>query len=58
MTGREAARLEREQARIARKQRIFMSDGVLTKRQLLSLHRDLTRLRRHIHKQKHDRQHR
>ena len=58
LTGKAAARLESEQARIARKQRIFKSDGELTKRERVSLHRDLTHLSRHIHKQKHDRQHR
>ena len=58
LTGSEAARLEREQASIARKQRIFKSDGELTNRERVSLHRDLTRLSRHIHRQKHDRQHR
>ncbi len=54
LTKREAVRLEREQARIAKKERRFKSDGELTRRERASLHRDLTRSSRHIYKQKHD----
>ncbi len=54
LTGREAVRLEREQARIARKEARFKSDGELTRRERAILHRDLNRSNRHIYGQKHD----
>jgi hypothetical protein len=54
LTRRETIRLEKEQARIARKEHRFKSDGVLTKRERAILHRDLNRSSRHIYRQKHD----
>jgi hypothetical protein len=54
LTRREVFRLEKEQARIARQERRFKSDGTLTKRERAILHRDLNRSSRHIYRQKHD----
>ncbi len=55
---REAFRLSKEQAHIARKERVFKSDGILTKRERVNLQLSLDRSSRHIFKEKHDRQYR
>ena len=53
---REAARLEREQARIAGHEAAAKADGVVTKQERAQLHREQNRASRHIAKEKHDRQ--
>ena len=58
LTGKEAYRLEREQVRLRRQERRFKSDGVMTKRERLVMHRDLNRSSKHIYHQKHDGQRR
>ncbi len=58
LTAREAGRLRKEQAKIRREERRFKSDGMLTERERVKLHRDLNRSSKHIYRQKHDRQHR
>jgi hypothetical protein len=50
----EAHRLEREQAQIRHKERIYKADGVLTAAERRDLERDLNRADRHIYNQKHD----
>ena len=54
LTGREAVRLKKEQMQIARKERIFKSDGNFTRRERAILNHDLKRASRHIFKEKND----
>ena len=54
LTRFEARRLEREQAQLRRKERIYKADGVLTAAERRDLQRDLNRAERHIYNQKHD----
>ncbi len=56
LTKREAFRLEKEQARIAKKERRFKSDGEFTKKEKAILKHDQNKASKHIYKQKHDRQ--
>lgn len=56
LTKREAARLEREQARIEWHEAAAKADGVVTREERRQLHRELNRASRHIAKEKHDRQ--
>ena len=58
LTPREAARLEREQAKIAAEEKAFRSDGKLSKAERKKLRRDQNRASRHIRREKHDAQHR
>ena len=53
---REAARLEREQGRIAAHEEKAKADGVVTKEERRELNREQNRASRHIAKEKHDRQ--
>lgn len=54
LTGREAARMQRQQNKIDRKEQAYRSDGVLTKRERIDLRTDLNQTSRRIYKQKHD----
>ena len=57
LTPREAARLERSEARLNREERRFRRSGDgLSPRERAKLERDLNRESRHIYRQKHDRQ--
>jgi len=56
LTPSEAARLEREQARISREEQRFLSDGHLSPRERRHLQRDEQRASRHIWRERHDRQ--
>ena len=58
LTGREFARLEREQARIERNVAIARSDGRFTKREHARIEREQDRASRDIYRQKHDGQER
>ena len=53
---REAARLEKEQGRIAAHEEKAKADGVVTKEERRKLNREQNRASRHIAKEKHDRQ--
>lgn len=53
---REAARLERQQGRIAAHEEAAKADGVVTREERAKLHREQNRASRHIAKEKHDRQ--
>ena len=54
LTGREAARLERQQRQVRREERLFRADGRLGPAERATLNRDLNRTSRHIWRQKHD----
>ncbi|MFQ5485293.1 MAG: hypothetical protein ACE5DO_08170, partial [Desulfobacterales bacterium] len=54
LTAREANRLARRQAQIARKERRFKSDGIFTKRERAIIHKDLAEASQNIYRQKHD----
>lgn len=54
LTKREAARLKYQSHVNAQKERRYRSDGVLTKRERLNLHKGLTRTSNNIYYQKHD----
>ncbi len=56
LTGREAARLERQDARIDRRAERARADGVVTPGEGARLTRQQNRASRHIYRQKHDRQ--
>lgn len=56
LTPDEAARLQREQARISRKEQRYLSDGTLSDREQAKLQHDLNRASRHIWRERHDRQ--
>lgn len=56
LTPREAARLEREQAKIKRDEQQMKSDGKLTVQERKKLKREQNRASKHIYNQKHDRQ--
>jgi hypothetical protein len=56
LTTGEAARLEHEQAAIAREEQRFLSDGNLSPREKRRLMRDETRATRRIWRERHDRQ--
>ncbi len=56
LTKREAARLERQEAKIAAEEKAFRSDGKLSVRERAKLQRDLNKTSRHIYRQKHDAQ--
>lgn len=56
LTPKEAARLEREQARIREEEAAMKADGKLDASERRKLHQDLNRSGRHIAKEKHDRQ--
>lgn len=58
LTAGEAARLEREQAGIAREEQRFMSDGKFTPRERQKTVHDENRLSRQIYRQRHDGQRR
>ncbi len=58
LTGREAARLERGQQRVANMEAAAKADGVVTKRERVQLQHAQNVQSRHIAAQKHDRQHR
>ena len=53
---KEAARLERNAAKIENKRERFLSDGSLSAREKAKLQHDLNRQSRAIHQQKHDKQ--
>lgn len=55
LTRKEAARLEREQAKIKKDEERMKSDGTLTKKERKKLHREQDRASKHIYKEKHDR---
>lgn len=54
LTGREAARLERQERQIRREERLFRADGRLSPAERADLNRDLNRTSRNIYRQKHD----
>jgi hypothetical protein len=54
LTGREAARLERQERQIRREERLFRADGHLSPAERADLDRDLNRTSRNIYRQKHD----
>jgi hypothetical protein len=56
LTAPEAARLERQQAGVARMESRFEADGALSRREALRLEHRQDRTSRHIAWQKHDRQ--
>lgn len=56
LTAPEAARLERQQARLNREIRGMRSDGRFTARERARVQHQQNRLSRHIYRQKHDRQ--
>lgn len=56
LTAREAGRLERQQAGVARMESRFEADGSLSRREALRLENRQDRTSRHIAWQKHDRQ--
>ncbi len=56
LTNREAARLEREQARIGAEEKAFRSDGKLGKRERAKLRKGQDRASKHIYKERHDAQ--
>ena len=56
LTRREAIRLEREQARIARAERRAKADGVVTRRERAEIERMQRQASANIHGQKHDAQ--
>ena len=56
LTGPEARRLEREQARIRRNEARARSDGKFTLRERARINREQNRARVRIYRQKHDRQ--
>lgn len=56
LTPREAARLERQEARLNREIRWMKSDGRFTAGERARVHRQQDQLSRHIYHQKHDRQ--
>jgi hypothetical protein len=58
LTAKEAAKLEREQAKIEADRQKALSDGKLTKREKARLTREQNRASRHIYKEKHDAQQR
>ena len=58
LTGREARRLERQQARTRALEAKAKSDGRVTARERARLQRRENRTSRHIYRQKHDRQRR
>ena len=57
LTKREAGRMIRQQRQIARKERAYRSDGVLTKYERYDLQTDLNQTNHRIYVQKHDAQH-
>ena len=56
LTTGEAARLEREQARVSREEQRYLSDGNLSPREKRKLMWDENRASRHIWRERHDRQ--
>jgi len=56
LTAGEAARLQRERARISREERRFLSDGTLSEREQAKLQHDLNHASRHIWRERHDAQ--
>jgi hypothetical protein len=58
LTGREAARMDRQQDRIEANKQKALQDGQVTPRERAKLHRQQDRASRHIYHQKHDRQRR
>ncbi|MCG8673279.1 MAG: hypothetical protein MI867_28075 [Pseudomonadales bacterium] len=56
LTHREAARMQRQQNKIDRKEQAYRSDGVLTKRERIDLQTDLNQTSKRIYRQKHDAQ--
>ena len=54
LTKREANRLSNQQFKIAKKEAIYKSDGVFTKKERLDIQTDLNRTSKAIFKQKHD----
>ncbi len=58
LTGREAARMERREARIGGDVAKAKADGVVTPQERRHLNKELNHQSRAIHHEKHDRQHR
>ena len=58
LTRREAARMERQQARTEKMEAKAKSDGVVTRKERARLQHRENRTSRHIYRQKHDRQNR
>ncbi|MGE5027895.1 MAG: hypothetical protein ACM3JK_05415 [Betaproteobacteria bacterium] len=58
LTGREAARTERNQAKIRHDVTVAKADGVVTPQERRHLNKELDRQNRAIYREKHDRQHR
>ncbi len=56
LTPHERLRLTGQQYRLAREERRYKSDGVLTRAERVDLQRDLNRTSRSIYRQKHDAQ--
>ena len=54
LTGREFRRLQVEQRAIRHRERVYKSDGQLTGRERITLHRGLNRAGHDIYRQKHD----
>ncbi|CAG0929027.1 MAG: hypothetical protein EFKGCFLK_01532 [Rhodocyclaceae bacterium] len=54
LTRGEAHRLAREQRHIRQEERLYKSDGVLTRAERADLQHDLNRSSRHIYNEKHD----
>jgi hypothetical protein len=57
LTPREAARMDRQQGRVASSEALAKSDGVVTKKERARLAHQQNKTSRHIRHQKHDRQH-
>jgi hypothetical protein len=55
LTKRETLRLEREQYGIQQEKKEAKSDGTVTKRERVGLHRELNQASRHIYRAKHNR---
>jgi methionine-rich copper-binding protein CopC len=58
LNSREAARLERQEAKIQKDKHEAKSDGTVTKEERQQLRKEQNKTSRHIYKQKHDAQHR
>jgi hypothetical protein len=56
LTGKEAARLEKGQARVEAKEAAAKADGVVTAKERAQLHRAQNKQSRKIYRQKHDNQ--
>ena len=56
LTGKEAKKLEKQQAKIHAEEAVAKSDGKVTKGERAKIHHDQNKASKHIYKEKHDKQ--